>query len=81
VEAFPRSPTSGPQSVDTFDPISSSLNDTDSIVIPVNKVTVYLNKSLEALGLHTEARTSFITCVHMHYLRLFNHKYVTKLPW
>jgi len=30
----------------------------------VDKVTVYLDKSLKALGLHTEARTSFITCVH-----------------
>lgn len=37
----------------------------DSIVISVDKVTVYLDKSLKALGLHTEARTSFITCVGM----------------
>jgi hypothetical protein len=70
---------SEPQPVDSFDPISSSLNDMDSIVIPVDKVTVYLDKSLNALGLHTEARTSFVTCGHMHHLRLFNHKYVTKL--
>jgi hypothetical protein len=40
----------------------------DSVVIPVGKVAVYLDKSLKALGLHTEARTSFIMCVHMHYL-------------
>ncbi|KAG2746392.1 hypothetical protein P692DRAFT_201867792 [Suillus brevipes Sb2] len=73
VEAFPRSPTSEPQSVNTFDPISSSLNDMDSIVVPVDKVTVYLNKSLEALGLHTEARTSFIT----HWLPSFlKHEYI-----
>jgi hypothetical protein len=51
----------------------------DSVVIPVGKVAVYLDKSLKALGLHTEARTSFVTCVHMHYLSLVNHKHVTKL--
>ncbi|KAG1838518.1 hypothetical protein DFJ58DRAFT_124665 [Suillus subalutaceus] len=61
VQAFPRSPASKPQPVDTFNPISSSLNDMDSIVIPVDKATVYLDKSLKVLGLHTEARTSFIT--------------------
>ncbi|KIK40126.1 hypothetical protein CY34DRAFT_807491 [Suillus luteus UH-Slu-Lm8-n1] len=33
----------------------------DSVVIPVGKVAVYLDKSLKALGLHTKARTSFIT--------------------
>ncbi|KAG1844201.1 hypothetical protein DFJ58DRAFT_803181 [Suillus subalutaceus] len=33
----------------------------DSIVIPVDRATVYLDKSLKVLGLHTEARTSFIT--------------------
>ncbi|KAG2038512.1 hypothetical protein BDR03DRAFT_954278 [Suillus americanus] len=61
MQAFPRSPASKPQPVDTFNPISSSLNDMDSIVIPVDKATVYLDKSLKVLGLHTEARTSFIT--------------------
>ncbi|KAG1844198.1 hypothetical protein DFJ58DRAFT_907284 [Suillus subalutaceus] len=60
-QAFPRSPASKPQPLDTFSPTSSSLSDTDSVVIPVDKVTVYLDKSLKALGLHTEARTSFIT--------------------
>ncbi|KAG2746391.1 hypothetical protein P692DRAFT_20835970 [Suillus brevipes Sb2] len=59
--AFPRSPASEPQPLDTFSPTSSSLGDTNSIVIPVNKVSTYLDKSLQALGLHTEARTSFIT--------------------
>ncbi|KAG1869446.1 hypothetical protein DFJ58DRAFT_766224 [Suillus subalutaceus] len=60
-QAFPRSPASKPQPVDTFSPISGSLDDMDSIVIPVDKATVYLDKSLKVLGLHTEARTSFIT--------------------
>ncbi|KAG1844194.1 hypothetical protein DFJ58DRAFT_706605 [Suillus subalutaceus] len=58
---LPHSPASEPQPLDTFSPISSSLSDTDSVIIPVDKVTVYLDKSLKALGLHTEARTSFIT--------------------
>ncbi|KAG2152605.1 uncharacterized protein EDB93DRAFT_254693 [Suillus bovinus] len=61
LQAFPQSSASKPQLVDTFNPISSTLYDTDSIVIPADKVTVYLDKSLKVLGLHTEARTSFIT--------------------
>ncbi|KAG2036994.1 hypothetical protein BDR03DRAFT_897531 [Suillus americanus] len=61
LQAFPRSPASKPQPVDTFNPISSNLDDMDSIVIPVDKATVYLDKTLKGLGLHTEARTSFIT--------------------
>ncbi|KAG1844203.1 hypothetical protein DFJ58DRAFT_31194 [Suillus subalutaceus] len=61
LQTFARSPASKPQPVDTFNPISSSLDDMDSIVIPVDNATVYLDKSLKALGLHTEARTSFIT--------------------
>ncbi|KAG1841991.1 hypothetical protein C8R48DRAFT_643701 [Suillus tomentosus] len=60
-DAFPRSPASELQSVDVFSPTSSTLGDMDSIVVSVDKVTVYLDKSLKALGLHTEARTSFIT--------------------
>ncbi|KAG2113793.1 uncharacterized protein F5147DRAFT_787794 [Suillus discolor] len=61
LQVFPRSPASKPPPADTFNPITSSLDDTDSIVIPVDRVTVYLDKSLKVLGLHTEARTSFIT--------------------
>jgi hypothetical protein len=61
LHAFPRSSASKPQPLETFCPTSSSLSDTDSVVIPVDKVTVYLDKSLKALGLHTEARSSFIT--------------------
>ncbi|KAG2354886.1 hypothetical protein BDR07DRAFT_1427995 [Suillus spraguei] len=61
LQVFPRSPASKPQPVDTFNPISSNLDDTDSIVIPVDKATAYLDESLKVLGLHTEARTSFIS--------------------
>jgi hypothetical protein len=32
-------------------------------VLPVSAVSPYLDKTLKILGLHTEARTSFITCV------------------
>ncbi|KAG1739617.1 hypothetical protein EDD22DRAFT_1045216 [Suillus occidentalis] len=74
LEAFPPSPAFKLQQADTFNPITSNLDDMDSVVIPVGKVAVYLDKSLMALGLHMEARTSFVTCVHMHYLSLFNHK-------
>jgi hypothetical protein len=81
LEAFPLSPAFKPQPADTFNPISSSLDDMDSVLIPVGKVAVYLDKSLKALGLHTEARTSFIMCVNMRCLLLLNHKHVTKLPW
>ncbi|KAG1853277.1 hypothetical protein C8R48DRAFT_343061 [Suillus tomentosus] len=72
-QAFPRPSVSKLQPVDTFNPVSSSLDDTDSIVIPVDKVTVYLDNSLKVLGLHTEARTSFITYWLPSILR---HEYV-----
>ncbi|KAG2079242.1 hypothetical protein BDR04DRAFT_1063848 [Suillus decipiens] len=61
LQAFPRSSASKPQPVDSFNPIFSGLDDTDSIVIPVDKAAVYLDESLKVLGLHTEARTSFIS--------------------
>ncbi|KAG1853274.1 hypothetical protein C8R48DRAFT_723405 [Suillus tomentosus] len=62
-----------PQPVDTFNPVSNSLDDTDSIVTPVDRVTVYLDNSLKVLGLHTEARTSFITYWLPSFLK---HEYV-----
>ncbi|KAG1886372.1 uncharacterized protein F5891DRAFT_1176180 [Suillus fuscotomentosus] len=49
----------------------------DSIVIPVDKVTVYPDKSLKVLGLHTEARTSFIT-YWLPYI--FKHEYIALRP-
>ncbi|KAF9563453.1 hypothetical protein CPC08DRAFT_323610 [Agrocybe pediades] len=48
-------------SVEAFNPNSAILNDDNSVVLPVSKVTLYLDRALHALGLHTEARTSFIT--------------------
>jgi hypothetical protein len=44
-----------------FNPLEASLDDGNSILIPVQQITTYLDKSLRDLGLHTEARTSFIT--------------------
>jgi hypothetical protein len=46
---------------DVFSPTSSDLSDMDSVVISVEALPKYLDISLKALGLHTEARTSFIT--------------------
>ncbi|KAG1764754.1 hypothetical protein EDD22DRAFT_978984 [Suillus occidentalis] len=73
LEAFPLSPAFKPQSVDTFNPITSNLDDMDSVVIPVGKVVIYLDKSLKALGLHTEARTSFVTFWLPSFLK---HEYI-----
>jgi len=46
-----------------FHPSSSDLSDSDSVLLPLGEVTAYLDQVLCALGLHTEARTSFITYV------------------
>ncbi|KAI5831446.1 hypothetical protein K523DRAFT_269933 [Schizophyllum commune Tattone D] len=46
---------------EVFRPNLSGLSDEDSVVLPVSTVTPYLDTALAALGLHTEARTSFIT--------------------
>ncbi|KAF4609942.1 hypothetical protein D9613_010307 [Agrocybe pediades] len=48
-------------SIEAFNPNAALLNDDNSVVLPVSKVTPYLDQALHALGLHTEARTSFIT--------------------
>ncbi|QRV96135.1 ubiquitin family protein [Ceratobasidium sp. AG-Ba] len=55
----PSSPTFDPR--DTFDPSRPSITPQNSIVLPFDKVTGYIDSTLIALGLHTEARTSFIT--------------------
>ena len=62
----PASPVLGESSqglVEHFNPNDAVLNDENSVVMPVAIITPYLDKSLAALGLHTEARTSFITFV------------------
>ncbi|TEB30938.1 hypothetical protein FA13DRAFT_1688558 [Coprinellus micaceus] len=58
---------------ETFIPNQPHINATNSIVLEVSKMTPYLDKALKELGLHTEARTSFIT----YWLpALLKHKYV-----
>lgn len=44
-----------------FRPGLSSVYDADSVLLPMSDLTLYLEKALTALGLHVEARTSFIT--------------------
>ncbi|KAF9061949.1 hypothetical protein BDP27DRAFT_1428424 [Rhodocollybia butyracea] len=58
-EGLPPSPPYSPRS----EPIFSYLSDNDniSVVLPLSRVTPYLDAALKELGLHTEARTSFIT--------------------
>ncbi|KDR73265.1 hypothetical protein GALMADRAFT_251860 [Galerina marginata CBS 339.88] len=62
-------PTSPPPSpllgesrqAEIFNPNEAVINDENSVVVPVEKITPYLDEALCCLGLHIEARTSFIT--------------------
>ncbi|KAK0184727.1 hypothetical protein F5146DRAFT_1144831 [Armillaria mellea] len=68
---LPPSPPSSPQlgeplnshatTIFPFDPLLAELTDINSVVLPASKTVLYLDKALTALGLHVEARTSFIT--------------------
>ncbi|THH28598.1 hypothetical protein EUX98_g5600 [Antrodiella citrinella] len=56
-----------------FNPVNATLTDDDSVLLCVAELTPYLDACLKALGLHTEARTSFIT----YWLpSLLKHEYV-----
>ncbi|CUA71001.1 hypothetical protein RSOLAG22IIIB_09288 [Rhizoctonia solani] len=55
------SPVEGPSPSHTFDPASPVVLPGHSAVLSFNKVTGYIDDVLLALGLHAEARTSFIT--------------------
>ena len=48
---------------ETFVPNQPQIDANNSVVLEVSKMTPYLDKALEDMGLHTEARTSFITYV------------------
>ncbi len=75
----PSSPRLGPAHSDIispFDPSMPGLTDTNSVVLPASKTALYLDKALIALGLHIEARTSFITYVTTSSIILF----VQKIP-
>ncbi|KAJ3534782.1 hypothetical protein NMY22_g6775 [Coprinellus aureogranulatus] len=57
----------------TFIPNQPQIDANNSVVIEVSKLTLYLNKALKDLGLHTEARTSFITYWLPSFLK---HQYI-----
>ncbi|KIJ28654.1 hypothetical protein M422DRAFT_784520 [Sphaerobolus stellatus SS14] len=71
----PASPTLGESKleVEHFNPITPDLTPSDSGLLPIQDVTSYLDSALKVLGLHTEARTSFIT---YWLLSLLKHKHV-----
>jgi hypothetical protein len=46
-----------------FDPAAPIVKPENSILLSIADVPLYLDKALLALGLHTEARTSFITYI------------------
>ena len=48
-----------------FDPQSPQVTPDESILLPAHKIPSYLDDALIVLGLHTEARTSFITYVFL----------------
>ncbi|CAE7142225.1 unnamed protein product [Rhizoctonia solani] len=54
-------PSSPVEVTSHFDPTSPTLLSGHSALLPFDKVTGYIDDVLVALGLHTEARTSFIT--------------------
>ncbi|RXW11894.1 hypothetical protein EST38_g13960 [Candolleomyces aberdarensis] len=71
----PASPSLSPTgtATETFVPNRGTLSTTNSVVLKVEKITTYLDSSLKALGLHVEARTSFIT----YWLpSILKHKYI-----
>ncbi|KAG8681607.1 hypothetical protein FRC08_015529 [Ceratobasidium sp. 394] len=77
--ALPLSPThswqaSSPNNcVAVFDPSWPNITPSKSVVLSFDKVTVYIDEVLVSLGLHTEARCSFI----IHWLPdLQQHQYI-----
>ncbi|KAF6748213.1 hypothetical protein DFP72DRAFT_820613 [Ephemerocybe angulata] len=69
----PASPQLGAVDEESFVPNRPSLDASNTVVLEVAKMTPYLDSSLKALGLHVEARTSFIT----YWLpSLLKHKHV-----
>ncbi|KAJ7778658.1 hypothetical protein DFH07DRAFT_730622 [Mycena maculata] len=61
------------ESPERFNPASCDLSNANAVLLPAPDVVPYLNNVLEMLGLHTEARTSFITFWIPYF---FRHKYV-----
>ncbi|KAJ7092167.1 hypothetical protein C8R44DRAFT_647066 [Mycena epipterygia] len=48
---------------ESFSPTTCDLTPADSVLLPVNTITPYLDEALRKLGLHTEASTPFIMCL------------------
>jgi len=59
--SFPVSALAQEERQGIFKPIEASLDDKNAVLIPVEQITTYLDKTLRLLELHIEARTSFIT--------------------
>ena len=49
----------------TFDPSRPAIGPEEAVLLPCDKVSMYLDSALTILGLHLEARTSFITFVRL----------------
>lgn len=52
-----------PPNLNVFDPSRPYVSPKDAVLLSIDKIPAYLDSALESLTLHTEARTSFITCV------------------
>ncbi|KAK0471002.1 hypothetical protein IW261DRAFT_1612333 [Armillaria novae-zelandiae] len=59
--ASPRLDRSHLDVIPHFDPLMAELTDSNLVVLPSLKTVLYLDEALAALGLHVEARISFIT--------------------
>ncbi|KAJ2912266.1 hypothetical protein MD484_g8146, partial [Candolleomyces efflorescens] len=71
------SPPPSPGTIgEVFVPNRPTLNSANSVLLEVEKITPYLDASLKALGLHVEARTSFITHVFHSHVHSRRHNYV-----
>ncbi|KAF8594405.1 hypothetical protein BDV93DRAFT_459044 [Ceratobasidium sp. AG-I] len=68
----PASPAYTPSKL-TFNPSKPALTPSNAALLPFGKVTAYVDDALISLGLHTEARTSFIT---YWLLDLSRHKHI-----
>lgn len=56
----PTTPTQG-EALENFDPAHAHVYPWESVLMPTTEIPGYLDKTLIALGLNAEARTSFIT--------------------
>ncbi|PBK61361.1 hypothetical protein ARMSODRAFT_847020, partial [Armillaria solidipes] len=57
----PASPQMLPNAIRPFNPLRPEVTNDNSVVLHASEAAIYLDKALTALGLHIEARTSFIT--------------------